>query len=118
MASMEQLNEYERANRSPSAWGIDKKIPVALIFVVVLQTLGFTWGAATLSSEVKNNNRDLQKLELTVEKISTKLDALQPKSDSLREHMRFDSEIEDVEERVRDIERTRFTNDMWDSRTK
>lgn len=108
MASMEQLNEFERANRSPSAWGIDKKIPIALIFVVVLQTLGFTWGAATLSSEVKNNNKDMQKLELKVEKISTKLDTLPSKDTCLREHNRISGEIEDVEDRVQHVERTLF----------
>lgn len=108
MASMEQLNEFEQTAVGRHQWGIDKKIPIALIFVVALQTLGFTWGAATLSSEVKNNSRDMQKLEQKVEKIAVKLDALQPKSDSLREHTRFDKEFEDIEDRVLDVERKIF----------
>ena len=71
--SMEQLNEFEQTDRR-QAWGIDKKIPIALIFVVALQTLGFTWGAATLSSEVKNNGTVIAKLEAKVDKFIDAVD--------------------------------------------
>ena len=121
MASMEQLNEFERS-ASKNQWGIDKRIPVALIFVVVLQTLGFTWGAAVLSSDVKNNGKSIEKLEAKVEKIASKLEVqvttLQPKSDTLREFARIDGEIDDLEGRLLDIERTQFSKDMWDNSRK
>ncbi len=73
MASIEELNEFDTSIRT-ERWVIDKKIPIALIFVVALQTLGFTWGAATLSNEVKNNENSIEKLEIDSRMISNKLE--------------------------------------------
>jgi len=111
MASMEQLNDFEHAS-SRREWGIDKKIPIALIFVVVLQTLGFTWGAATLSGEVKNNGKAIVQLETKVEKLTSKLERsvneLHKKDVSLREFDKLEHQIGVVQTRLLDIERKVF----------
>jgi len=131
---MEDLNNFEQMHHPAShSWGVDKKIPVALIFVVVTQILVFTWQAATLSNEVHNNYKAIERLEATMEKgvvrdneFSKKFqEKFQEKSECLRIHNKLDDElgdiedeIDDIDDRVQDIERTRFTQDLWDDRPK
>lgn len=50
MSSMEEL--YNLDAPPSNQWGMGKKIPIALIFVVMAQILAFTWAAATLSNNV------------------------------------------------------------------
>ena len=55
MPSMEELNELDLDIRTTqNRWGIDKKIPIALIMVVIFQTVAITCGTPTLSNDVKN----------------------------------------------------------------
>ena len=118
MASMEDLNDMEK---STSGWGIDKKVPVALIFVVILQTLGFTWGAATLSNDVKNNGKAIVKLEEKFEKftddIDNELDTKRDKEADRRERDGLYKRVDSVETRVLDVERGK-NHQRWDTPAK
>jgi len=110
MASMEQLNNLDNSN--VRQWGVDKKVPIALIFVVLIQTLGLTWGAATLSNEVKNNMRTIAKLELLLEKQTIKVEReLDTKRDIIidqREMDKITNRIDKFENRLLDVERSTF----------
>lgn len=75
MTTMEELNNLaETTQGNNSSWGIDKKIPIALIVVVIFQTAAITWGAATLSNNVQNYGTKIDKLELNFEKFVDKAD--------------------------------------------
>lgn len=113
MATMEEMNELELdITSSHNAWGIDKKIPVALILVVVFQTVAITWGAATLSSDVKNDSIRTLKLETTlasfidksedkfVSRTTHKLD----KENAVGEINDIKSDIKTLEARIRYLE--------------
>lgn len=110
MASMEQLNNLEE--RSHGGWGIDKKIPVALIFVVVFQTLGFTWGAATLSSDVRNNTKAVEEVKEEIQQhatdIKVELDKKQNKDSARREHDEIKQDVNGLNTRMLDVERSAY----------
>lgn len=44
-------------------WHFDKRVPIALIVTLVVQTAGMVWWAATLSSRVEDQTRRLVALE-------------------------------------------------------
>ncbi len=109
MPSMEDINNFEKMHYPDNhSWGLDKKIPVALIFVVVAQILIFTWHAATLSSEVKNNHQTISRVEVHLEKVDDRDDLLtstsQTKEESLREIARLEKKIETIEHKIHEIE--------------
>jgi len=64
MTTMEEINnKYATESQDAGIWGLDKRIPITFIFVVVIQTVTITWGAATLASDVKNYGERIVKLE-------------------------------------------------------
>lgn len=114
MPSMEELHNLDiEATRHSDAWGIDKKIPVALILVVIFQTVAITWGAATLSSDVRNGLENIDKIEQTIKhhvekadtKYATKLAVGVHLADDRREIDNIKHEIERLDARVRDLEK-------------
>lgn len=116
MPSMEELNNLAEANAATNGdkWGIDKKIPVALILVVVFQTVAITWGAATLSTDVKNYGEKIVKIERDFEKFVEKTDSKYEtqvghnldKENAFGEINDIKSDINRLEARVRDLERS------------
>jgi cell division protein FtsL len=53
MANRNQEKFSDSFNRIyPDHWVMDKKIPVALLFVILLQTLGVVWWAATITGRL------------------------------------------------------------------
>ena len=114
MPSMEELNNLDlEAAAASNTWGIDKKIPVALILVVVFQTVAITWGAATLSSDVRNGLLKIDKIEGDLEKFIEKADL---KFETRRDHDKdkdnaygeikdIKEDIKSLESRVRELER-------------
>ena len=73
MSSMEELNTLDKTANT-AKWGIDRKIPVAIIIAVTFQTLIITWGAATLSNDVKNYGAKIEKLENNFDRFVEKAD--------------------------------------------
>ena len=69
MSSMEELYNLD-SHQVSNQWGIDKKIPIALIFVVIVQTVGLTWGAATLSNNVKTTVERVAVIEKDFKELS------------------------------------------------
>jgi len=48
---------------SKEHWTLSKQIPVALILTIALQTIGAVWWAATISSNVSQNERAIVALQ-------------------------------------------------------
>lgn len=44
----------------PQAWHLDKKVPLGLIFTVLLQFAGFVWFAAQVTSQVETNKAAIE----------------------------------------------------------
>ena len=113
MPTMEELNKLDQM---PSAdkdkWGIDKKIPIALIGVVIFQTVAITWGAATSSNDVKNYGEKIVKIETNFERFVDKADSkfMTRQSHNLDKQNAFGEirdikkDIETLEDRIRWIE--------------
>ena len=49
-----------------NAWSIQRTIPLTFILAFVLQTAGLIWAASTHSSDIQQNRRDIDALELQV----------------------------------------------------
>ena len=89
-------------------WSIDRKVPLALIFAVLAQTMVFTWGAAQLSAAVKTNGEKIEKLEESVAKLEEKLDEVkdnfQTRRNAEREIKTLNDSLDRIENRVRELE--------------
>lgn len=69
-------------------WALDKRIPLALILAIGIQTAGAIWWAATINSRVgvleerldaMTDQRDrIIRVETILERIETKLDRIAP----------------------------------------
>ncbi len=46
-------------------WHLDKRVPIALISVLLIQTFGGIWWAATLTSTVGHNTSRIERYEAT-----------------------------------------------------
>jgi len=111
---MEELHKLDETMSSPDKdrWGIDKKIPVALIGVVIFQTVAITWGAATLSNDVKNYGEKIVRIENNFDKFVEKADDKfmtrdshnQDKSNAFGEIDDIKKDIARLESRVHDLE--------------
>ncbi len=44
------------------SWHLDKKVPIALIFTMAIQTVGVIWWAASLSTRVDHQERQISGL--------------------------------------------------------
>ena len=51
-------------------WHVGKEIPVVLIIAMILQTMGFVWWLATLSSTVSYQTVEITKMNVRLETIS------------------------------------------------
>lgn len=104
MPSMEELNTIDAAVLKQK-WGIDRKIPVAIIIVVIFQTMAITWGAATLSTDVKNYGAKIIKLERNFDKFVEKADdKFETRvNHNLDKHNAF-GEIDDIKKDIKALE--------------
>jgi hypothetical protein len=46
----------------PQGWHLDKRVPIAIITAIAVQTFGIVWWAATLSARVDVNARDFDRV--------------------------------------------------------
>lgn len=52
----------EKIMAEPQAWHLDKKVPLGLIFTVLLQFAGFIWFASQVTSQVETNKAAIEAL--------------------------------------------------------
>jgi len=43
-------------------WHLDKRVPITLIFAIMIQTIAFVWFMATLRNDVDNNSFRLERV--------------------------------------------------------
>ena len=112
MSSMEEFNNIEHNDKD--TWGFDKKLPISLIVVVVAQILTTTWAAAVLSTNVENFGKKLTKIERDLDAFIEKADdKFQIRYQHVEEKAAIRREIDMIEDRIRLIEQSQFSKDMW-----
>lgn len=57
----------------PEQWHLDKRVPIALIFTLLMQIFSFGWIASQMNSEIGTNRKD-------IDRAITQLDRLQIES--------------------------------------
>ena len=51
---------------APEPWHLDRRVPLALILTIALQTAGAVWWASALSSQVQNHERRIDVAEKVI----------------------------------------------------
>lgn len=52
-------------------WHLDKKVPLALILALIVQTAGMVWWAASLSSRVQQHTGEITTLQANVQHMNS-----------------------------------------------
>ena len=73
-------------NRDDRHWHLDRRVPVALIITIIMQTIGIVWWAASLSArvdalevrirEARDNQSRIIRLEANQAAVSRRLDRM------------------------------------------
>lgn len=82
------------------SYHLDKRIPVAMVLALVVQTSGIIWWAATLAAVQEQSLVDQRRMELRLERVETQRDDLSNRvirieekisgqGDTLREILRY-----------------------------
>lgn len=50
-------------------WHLDKRVPLALILTIVVQTVGFVWYEAQQNAQVKMNTRNIASMSTNADRI-------------------------------------------------
>jgi Tfp pilus assembly protein PilO len=56
-------------------WHLDRRVPVSIIVVLVVQLIGGLWFMFELRSDIDNNTRDISRVERSVDVITTSAQA-------------------------------------------
>lgn len=59
-----------RKYMADNGWHLDRRVPVSIIIVLVLQFVGGLWFAFELRSDIDTNARDIARIERSVEVMS------------------------------------------------
>ena len=57
--------------QDPNHWHLDRRVPVSIILVMVVQLVGGLWFMFELRSDVNTNARDIARIERSVDVITT-----------------------------------------------
>jgi len=89
-----------------SDWGVERRIPVALIAAVIFQTMFFVWGAASLSTEVQHNTKVIAELEKRMEKNGAKMDLIKDRinTEFVAKQVKLEIKVQSIESRLDEIE--------------
>lgn len=49
-------------------WHLDKRVPIALIAAIVVQTVAIVWWAASIDARVGTTERRVERIETTIER--------------------------------------------------
>ena len=53
----------------PESWHLDRRVPIALIFTLLLQIFSFGWIASEMNSDINTNRRDLDRTVVQLERL-------------------------------------------------
>jgi len=51
------MTNYEGTERRRTAWHLDRKVPIAFLFLLIIEAGAFVWWAAELNSLARENSR-------------------------------------------------------------
>lgn len=87
--SREMTDDTEVSERPDSRWHLDRRVPISLIFAIVVQTGGFFWWASATSEKVSV--------------LKERLDAIAPQADRLT---RVEVNIESIKDSLTEIKQS------------
>ncbi len=90
-----------------AGWHLDRRVPVAIIFTIIFQTMGAVWFAATLNFTVEANKRDIEVLRAQdIADLRTKIAGDNEKQQSAYERLiRLEEATKQTKESVDDAKR-------------
>ena len=91
-------NHMPNSDPASNGWHLDRRVPLALIVTLLLQTAGMVWWAANLSARVVELERKQAKMEARGDRI-TRLEANQVHISSTL--TRIESKLDDKLDRLR-----------------
>lgn len=65
---MDNTSEPVDRRQHGDSWHLDRKVTIAMILAILVQTAGIVWSAARLSSDVDEGKRRIADLETSVSK--------------------------------------------------
>lgn len=100
----------DQSKEDQTSWQVDRRIPLTLVFMVVVQTGAFVWSAAKLSSDVNNLRETTVRLESQInkltEKFETKQETFATKEELNRLYIQHQSDYDKIEARLQSVEKT------------
>lgn len=116
--SADEMNAMYKDDNVPAQFRIDKKIPIAIIFVIIFQTFGFIWSAAKITSHVEQNIDDINDVQTDIlvlgkslsqlqASLSARIQTKQSIDGSRREADKLYQQYHELDVRIRDIEKGR-----------
>lgn len=66
----------DQAKPTSEAWHLDKRVPLALLFAIIMQTAGAAWVAGQIVNRVNFLERDLERQRVTQERHSGSINDL------------------------------------------
>lgn len=58
-------DEHKNLNRREEQWHLDKRVPISLIFAIIIQTITITWFFADLSHKVEVNAKAIVEQDIS-----------------------------------------------------
>lgn len=69
-------------------WHLDRRIPIALIITIVVQTSVGVWWAATTTSQVAENSREIAELKAVTGDIPSRLSRIETRQEHMLQSMK------------------------------
>ena len=114
--SSDEMHDMHKDDSVPVQFRIDKKIPIAIIVIMLFQTFGFVWSAAKITGHIEQNMKNIEEIKTDDEKrdgrmnvmednLLVRIDGKQTIDGSRREADKLEDRIKDCEHRLRGIEK-------------
>lgn len=79
-------------------WHLDKRVPIALILTIVLQTSVGIWWAATQTARIDANTRAIMRLENSSDGVPARLSRIETRQEYMLQTIeRIDRKLEDTQ---------------------
>jgi len=81
----ERREDVRSRRQSDNGWHLDKRVPLALVFLLLAQSFGFGWWGSAIQKQVEVNVRSIDKLDsvperlLVIETLIRRMEAQQTK---------------------------------------
>jgi hypothetical protein len=93
----------EKEDPASGAFHVDKRVPVALIVTMLVQTAGIVWWAATISAAQANALVEARRIELRVERVEGERDDI--KTRVIRIEEKLVNQTDTLQQILRSVQR-------------